>query len=195
MFCSRTAVECCVVAQILTGQIENLERIGNGNLLKAFYGKISSELPDFYNSFSVLVKENEMPIQRSLIQMELIGLAVNYNELRKTSDSIATLMQKLEQRIFQMHGKRFNISSSNEVAKVWFLFHTLLNIFEFYLSCSFYLNLSECFKSDSIKISSDSSDLSDSLEFYHFISISLIFISIYRISFPDFLEFHLNFNF
>lgn len=79
--------------------------------------------PRYYGisiQITIFPKENEMPIQRSLIQMELIGFPVNYDELRKTTDSISTLMQTLQKRIYQLHGKRFNIASPSEVAKVLF---------------------------------------------------------------------------
>lgn len=59
-----------------------------------------------------------MPIQRSLIQMELVGFPVDFDELVIISELVTKLMQKLEKRIYQLHGNRFNIASANDVAKV-----------------------------------------------------------------------------
>lgn len=59
-----------------------------------------------------------MPIQRSLIRMELVGFPIDFDELAVISDLVIDLMQKLEQKIYQLHGKRFNIASTNDVAKV-----------------------------------------------------------------------------
>lgn len=36
----RASIEACVTVHILNGQIENLERIGTGQLLKFFRGKV-----------------------------------------------------------------------------------------------------------------------------------------------------------
>lgn len=38
----RAAVECCVTGMILAGQKENLQRLGNGDILKSFMGEFTN---------------------------------------------------------------------------------------------------------------------------------------------------------
>lgn len=49
----RASIEACVTVHILNGQIENLERIGTGQLLRFFRGKFCSSAPATPNSFLV----------------------------------------------------------------------------------------------------------------------------------------------
>ncbi|XP_053947271.1 DNA polymerase theta isoform X1 [Anastrepha ludens] len=95
----RCSVEACVAVHILKAQIENLERIGTGQLYKFF-------------------KELEMPLQNSLCNMELFGFPANEAALRKVFQQMLEVMKKLELKIYEMHGGRFNLGSSSAVAKV-----------------------------------------------------------------------------
>nr|XP_036224574.1 DNA polymerase theta isoform X3 [Bactrocera oleae] len=95
----RCSVEACVTMHILKTQIENLERIGSGQLYKFF-------------------KELQMPLQNSLCNMELIGFPTNEAALRKIFQQMLETLKKLELKIYEMHGGRFNLGSSTAVAKV-----------------------------------------------------------------------------
>ncbi|XP_011187693.2 DNA polymerase theta isoform X1 [Zeugodacus cucurbitae] len=95
----RCSVEACVTVHILKTQIENLERIGSGQLYKFF-------------------KELQMPLQNSLCNMELIGFPANEAALRKLFQQMLETMKKLELKIYEMHGGRFNLGSTSAVAKV-----------------------------------------------------------------------------
>ncbi|XP_011203461.2 DNA polymerase theta isoform X1 [Bactrocera dorsalis] len=95
----RCSVEACVTVHILKTQIENLERIGSGQLYKFF-------------------KELQMPLQNSLCNMELIGFPANEAALRKIYQQMLETMKKLELKIYEMHGGRFNLGSSSAVAKI-----------------------------------------------------------------------------
>ena len=103
---------------VLNGQKDNLRRIGNGDILKAFTGKIYCILFYFTVPILVFIEDMEMPIQKSLIFMELNGLNCKQTELAQTSTQIADLMRKLEKSIYQVNGRKFNLNSANEVAKV-----------------------------------------------------------------------------
>lgn len=59
-----------------------------------------------------------MPIQHSLFQMEVAGLAVDPDAMERLSDQMDDLMKQLERKMFKVHGRRFNVASSSEVAKV-----------------------------------------------------------------------------
>ncbi|EDW42404.1 DNA polymerase theta [Drosophila sechellia] len=95
----RTAIESCVTLHILKGQIENLGRIGEGDLLKFFH-------------------DIEMPIQLTLCQMELVGFPAQKQRLQQLYQRMVAVMKKLETKIYEQHGSRFNLGSSQAVAKV-----------------------------------------------------------------------------
>ncbi|XP_068152426.1 DNA polymerase theta [Drosophila tropicalis] len=95
----RASVEACVSMHILHGQIENLERIGTGQLLKFF-------------------RDLEMPIQLSLCNMEFTGFPAKQESLQRLSQQMLSTMKKLEAKIYELHGSRFNLGSSQAVAKV-----------------------------------------------------------------------------
>lgn len=60
----------------------------------------------------------EMPIQHALFQMESVGFPVNQRLLSALSQDMSMCAKKLENKIYALHGRRFNITSSREVAKV-----------------------------------------------------------------------------
>lgn len=62
--------------------------------------------------------ELEMPLQNSLCNMEMIGFPANEAALRKIFQQMLETMKKLEFKIYEMHGGRFNLGSSAAVAKV-----------------------------------------------------------------------------
>ncbi|XP_016961333.1 DNA polymerase theta [Drosophila biarmipes] len=95
----RASIEACVTVHILQGQIENLGRIGSGHLLKFFH-------------------DVEMPIQMSLCHMEVIGFPTNEQRLQRVFQQMVAGMKKLELKIYEQHGSRFNLGSSQAVAKV-----------------------------------------------------------------------------
>lgn len=114
----RASVECCATVHILNGQKENLNRIGNGDILKSFMGKNCEMLVQKKNSKDLYYIEMEMPIQRTLFEMEVTGMAADPAAMTTLCDDIDQLMRKFEQKIYQLNGRRFNIASSADVAKV-----------------------------------------------------------------------------
>lgn len=95
----RSSIEACVTVHILNGQIENLERIGSGQLLK-FFRKV------------------EMPLQVSLCNMECIGFPAKEHRLQLLFQQMLSTMKKLESKIYELNGSRFNLGSTQAVAKV-----------------------------------------------------------------------------
>ncbi|XP_017037902.1 DNA polymerase theta isoform X1 [Drosophila kikkawai] len=95
----RASIEACVTVHILKGQLENLERIGDGQLLKFF-------------------REIEMPIQLSLCHMEVVGFPAKEQRLQRLFQHMVAVMKKLETKIYEQHGSRFNLGSTQAVAKV-----------------------------------------------------------------------------
>lgn len=59
-----------------------------------------------------------MPLCLILAQMEVIGFPVKEHRLGNLISQIAGSMKKLEAKIFELNGSRFNINSSQAVAKV-----------------------------------------------------------------------------
>nr|XP_044250030.1 DNA polymerase theta [Drosophila takahashii] len=95
----RASIEACVAVHILQGQIENLGRIGTGQLLKFF-------------------QDIEMPIQLSLCHMEFVGFPTKEQRLQRVFQQMVAGMKKLEVKIYEQHGSRFNLGSTQAVAKV-----------------------------------------------------------------------------
>ncbi|KAM7364011.1 DNA polymerase theta isoform 2-T3 [Cochliomyia hominivorax] len=95
----RCSIEACVTTHILKGQVENLERIGTGQLQKFFI-------------------ELEMPLQMSLCNMEDAGFPTSSEALHKLFQQMVESMKKLETKIYEIHGSRFNLGSSSAVARV-----------------------------------------------------------------------------
>ncbi|KAH8382703.1 hypothetical protein KR009_004872 [Drosophila setifemur] len=95
----RASIEACVSVHILQGQLENLERIGTGQFIKSF-------------------RDVEMPVQLSLCHLEVVGFPVRQHRLQNLLQHMVSLMKKLESKIYEKHGSRFNLGSSEAVAKV-----------------------------------------------------------------------------
>lgn len=59
-----------------------------------------------------------MPVQLTLVKMEKAGFSVKLNDVISLSQELSDCLLKLEKKIYQTHGRKFNLSSSAEVAKV-----------------------------------------------------------------------------
>lgn len=60
----------------------------------------------------------EMPIQNSLLKMELYGMSVDSSATNKLSSDISNAIRTLENEIFRLTGKHLNVTSRREVAEV-----------------------------------------------------------------------------
>ncbi|KAH8407953.1 hypothetical protein KR222_005001, partial [Zaprionus bogoriensis] len=117
----RASIEACVTVHILNGQIENLERIGTGQLLKFFRGEWQSvewSRVAYCLLTATLLAEMEMPLQLSLCNMEHIGFPAKEHRLQGLFQQMLATMKKLETKIYELHGSRFNLGSTQAVAKV-----------------------------------------------------------------------------
>lgn len=117
----RAAVDCLVTGPILRGQKEHMKAHRHEQIMKTFQGEPSVN----FSLYLVLLKpalspilEMEMPIQQSLIAMEVFGIAVDSTRLTQLAERMTDLMSRLEADMFKLHGRRFNIASTGEVAKV-----------------------------------------------------------------------------
>jgi DNA polymerase theta len=96
----RCAVECYLVKELTKEQMTIMNKNSQDKRL-------------------LKVLENlEMPIQKSLAKMEFIGFPVDKERLHEMIEFCVTLQRNLENYIFQTNGRRFDISSTKEVAKV-----------------------------------------------------------------------------
>lgn len=59
----------------------------------------------------------EMPIQKSLLHMEQIGMALDRRRLEALSEEISDYIGDLETEIFRLNGKRFAVNSTRAVAQ------------------------------------------------------------------------------
>lgn len=59
-----------------------------------------------------------MPLQMSLVNMELEGFPTNSEALQKLYQHLVETMKRLEMKIYELHGTRFNLGSSAAVARV-----------------------------------------------------------------------------
>ena len=102
----RTSTESLIIMQVMSSLTENLQSIGKGYIHKVF-------------------KDLEMPIQLSLLRMELKGFAVNESKLYDLSEKITKLLKNLEENIYEVNGRKFNLSSSKDVAQVLGIYKNL----------------------------------------------------------------------
>lgn len=93
----RTSIECILIHEIRRGQLKLMEK--STRLLK--------------------VLENlELPIQIVLAKMENKGFPVNKDKLYATIERSSFLLRKIENFIYRLNGRKFDLTSSKEVAKV-----------------------------------------------------------------------------
>lgn len=59
-----------------------------------------------------------MPLQLSLCDMEIYGFPANEDSLRELFQQMMDAMKKLETKIYEAHGSRFNLGSTSAVARV-----------------------------------------------------------------------------
>lgn len=99
--------------------------MGDGSILKAFTGTSYLNHNLIHKSkkmngdylYDVFI-EMEMPVQKSLIEMEQTGMALDRHALDVLSEQISDYIGELETELFNLHGKRFTVTSSKSVAHV-----------------------------------------------------------------------------
>jgi DNA polymerase-1 len=67
-----------------------------------------------------LFHEVELPLIRVLAEMELAGVAVDKKVLKEVSDYLEAEIQKYTKEIYEMAGRKFNLNSPSQLAKVFF---------------------------------------------------------------------------
>ena len=102
----RTAAESLITMQVMQALAEALKAIGKGYVFKVF-------------------KDLEMPIQTSLLKMELKGFGVNESHLYELSEKVTRLLKTLEETIYEVNGRKFNLTSSKDVAQVLGIYKNL----------------------------------------------------------------------
>lgn len=95
----RTVVESFLSTVLMEQQLKLMKNTGKGLLVRVF-----SDL--------------EMSIQVVLMKMELAGFPINEKKLQETIEGATLLQRQLEQHIYELNGRKFNLSSGKEVSKV-----------------------------------------------------------------------------
>lgn len=95
----RTAVECFLSNELIHQQLGIMKSTSKGLLARVFC-------------------DLEMPIQLVLMKMEVSGFPINETKLQQMIESSTLLSRQLEQHIYDLHGRKFNLTSSQEVSKV-----------------------------------------------------------------------------
>ena len=72
------------------------------------------------NNLSRLFYEIEMPLVKVLADMEAVGVKLDVEALRQSSQELAALLINLENEIYQMADTEFNINSAKQVGEVLF---------------------------------------------------------------------------
>jgi DNA polymerase-1 len=65
-----------------------------------------------------LFKEVEMPLVEVLIQMEINGVKLDLEHLKKLSKEMEIRLQEIKQEIYKTTGKEFNINSTQQLGKI-----------------------------------------------------------------------------
>lgn len=59
-----------------------------------------------------------MPIQKTLLHMETVGMALNKRAMEKLSEELSDYIELVEKELYRLNGKRFAINSTKTVAQV-----------------------------------------------------------------------------
>lgn len=62
----------------------------------------------------------EMPLVPALVRMEMNGVRINAESLRKSSETFAAKMRGIENEVYQLAGEEFNIASPKQVGEILF---------------------------------------------------------------------------
>lgn len=68
-----------------------------------------------------IYNEIEMPLSDVLYDMESVGFKVDAEALEKASKEYKTVLNELEERIFEVAGERFNLKSTKQLADILFV--------------------------------------------------------------------------
>lgn len=79
---------------------------------------LQKELKD--NAALKLFEEIEMPLVPVLADMEMTGIALDINFLKKMSGQLQTRMNELEDKVYEYVGERFNINSTQQLSNAIF---------------------------------------------------------------------------
>lgn len=101
----RTAIEAFLVKELLKAQKMN------GNYSQ-FTQK--SQPANHFKAFTQL----EMPIQKILAKMEIVGFPVDLKRLHEMIENCIIIRRELENYIYRLNGMRFDITNKSAVAKV-----------------------------------------------------------------------------
>lgn len=88
------------------------------NILLSAKNKLESELESANNLD--LLKKIEIPVALILSQMELNGILVDLDELKKLSNHLKSELKKITAKIFEMAGEEFNIGSPAQLRDILF---------------------------------------------------------------------------
>ena len=72
------------------------------------------------NNLSQLFYEIEMPLVKVLADMEAVGVNLDVEALKKSSQELTILLIDIENEIYQMAGLHFNINSAKQVGEILF---------------------------------------------------------------------------
>lgn len=139
---SSTSYECSAIAmKYLTRKIKSKEDLlGKGAKAKKFeqidFDELSSYIADILNTVACVypkmeekLKETEMdglfyhvemPLVEVLGSMEYTGMKVDKDQLDELKDKFTTIINKLENEIFELAGEPFNINSPKQLGVILF---------------------------------------------------------------------------
>ena len=139
---SSTSYECSAIAmKYLTRKIKSKEDLlGKGakakkfdeiefDELSAYIGDILNTVNGVYPKMEEKLKETEMdglfyhvemPLVEVLGSMEYIGMKVNKDQLNELKEKFTTIINELENEIFELAGEPFNINSPKQLGVVLF---------------------------------------------------------------------------
>ncbi|MBU5335273.1 DNA polymerase I [Intestinibacter bartlettii] len=139
---SSTSYECSAIAmKYLTRKIKSKEDLlGKGakakkfdqiefDELSAYIGDILNTVADVYPKMEEKLKETEMdglfyhvemPLVEVLGSMEYTGMKVDKDQLDELKEKFTTIINKLENEIFELAGEPFNINSPKQLGVILF---------------------------------------------------------------------------
>ncbi len=107
------------------------------NLIKEFLKSVEIEKPERFSHYAVnfgrevkerlkrenllkLYQEVEFPLSYTLFEMEKRGVPIDREHLEKIGKELSEKLKEIEEEIFQIAGRRFNINSTKQLSKLLF---------------------------------------------------------------------------
>lgn len=111
---------------------DEIDNMPAGEEIEEIAGKVSGRLTAVFELSEILsekirehgeeelFKEVELPVLRILAEMELTGIQIDAEEMKRAETEFKQKLKQIENKVFDIAGEKFNINSSKQLARILF---------------------------------------------------------------------------